>query len=197
MERIDSSGLPPYKILPDRWMRSDKDTALLYKRFVFAQEASETIYFATGFFPTESKSDQEADLALLQRVKGLYEPQHPNTRTVVFNVKDYWFMYTNLWRRIGVTEYIVNTHASTLKLAVGIESITESSGHYGALPFLQSVVNKGIDGLIDYLKSDSAWDRTIPSKPFLRYAKGVASEPSFDYSDFTIREINTAMPIFK
>ncbi len=186
-------GLPPYKVLPDYLIQQTKNQQRLYTSFFFAQSIAEDAVTALALFPKMTVRDRRAELSLLERMKRVYDPLDSLSWTLVLQDSLYWFEYCNLWKTAGYTPFIINTHATALKLAATMERLSESFGNKHEIIFWRRTVDRGFQGLIWYMSNPTGWDTTTSMRPQLAYKKG--GYALSNYSDFTIKEIKDALDL--
>jgi hypothetical protein len=195
--RSGEYGLAPYKVLPAYLIDQTSDKSRIYTDFLFAQSGAENIAYAMTLMPNISDADRRTDLALLQRLKRLYDPADNLSWTLALSDTSYWFEYTNLWKKQGYRPFIVNTHASALRIAVAMERLSIDYGSKQDVDYWTNVVNRGINGLIEYLADTGNWDRSHDGKPMLAYKRHTKETPHFDYYGFTVKEVTAALDLLQ
>jgi hypothetical protein len=190
-------GLPPYKVLPAYLIDQTSDKSRIYTDFLFAQSGAENILYAMILMPNISDADRGTDLALLQRLKRLYDPADNLSWTIAASDTSYWFEYTNLWKKQGYRPYIVNSHATALRIAVGMERLSRDYGTKNDVDYWTSVVNCGINGLIEYLADTGNWDKSHNGKSMLAYKRHGEAAEHFDYYSFTVKEVTAAFELLQ
>jgi len=174
LERADELGQPPALTTVGSWARQMADPTNI-RRFHFGQYGEYTLsMFRHWLLKYEVGSPEDRDFiwSRLNRLKSLYDPDHPRTWTWRAPDGGYWFCYSNVFRKDPEPDFVINTHTTAVGNAGELMRMARGLGKEADYAWWRQTFRKGVDGLIWDLGLDDAWyvDGHDPNE--VRYGRG-------------------------